>query len=169
MIVMHEFGRHLVVEPFVETVVLAGGLLESLGSEEQKRAMIPDLTAGAKIWALAWSEKGSRFEFANVATSARREGQDYVLTGEKAAVLGAPWADYLIVSARTSGDRRDRDGAPRTFICKASRPSTGAVPRKSPCVAFAANCWAGKAKELPRWRPAASEPSVRFAPKRSAR
>jgi alkylation response protein AidB-like acyl-CoA dehydrogenase len=110
MIVMHEFGRHLVVEPFVETVVLAGGLLESLGSEEQKRTLIPDLTAGAKIWALAWSEKGSRFEFAYVATSARREGQDYVLTGEKAAVLGAPWADYLIVSARTSGDRRDRDG-----------------------------------------------------------
>jgi alkylation response protein AidB-like acyl-CoA dehydrogenase len=110
MIVMHEFGRHLVVEPFVETVVLAGGLLEGLGSEEQKRALIPDLTAGSRIWALAWTEKGSRFEFANVATSAKREGQDYVLTGEKVAVLGAPWADYLIVSARTSGDRRDRDG-----------------------------------------------------------
>src|SRR5215470_13562389 len=110
MIVMHEFGRHLVVEPFVETVVLAGGLLEALGSEDRRRALIPDLIAGSKIWALAWTEKGSRFEFANVATTAKREGGDYVLTGEKAAVLGAPWADYLIVSARTSGDRRDRAG-----------------------------------------------------------
>src|SRR5882672_3023273 len=41
MIIMQEFGRHLVVEPFVETVVLAGGLLECVGSEEQKQGSIP--------------------------------------------------------------------------------------------------------------------------------
>jgi alkylation response protein AidB-like acyl-CoA dehydrogenase len=59
---------------------------------------------------LAWAEKASRFDLANVATSARREGRDYVLTGEKTAVIAAPWADYLIVSARTSGHSRDRGG-----------------------------------------------------------
>jgi len=110
MIIMQEFGRHLVVEPYVETVVLAGGLVEHVGSEEQKQGFIPDITAGTTTWALAWTEKGSRFDLANVATTARRDGKDYVLTGEKTAVIAAPWADYLIVSARTSGHRRDRGG-----------------------------------------------------------
>lgn len=46
----------------------------------------------------------------NVAAKAQRRGDEYVLTGAKAAVIGAPWADKLVVSARTSGDQRDRDG-----------------------------------------------------------
>jgi hypothetical protein len=110
MIIMQEFGRHLVVEPFVETVVAAGGVIEQEGSEEQKQALVPDIIAGKTIWALAWTEKGSRFDFADVATTSRRAGKDYVLTGEKTAVIAAPWADYLIVSARTSGQRKDQSG-----------------------------------------------------------
>lgn len=110
MIIMQEFGRHLVVEPFVETVVVAGGLIASAGSEEQKEAFIPDIIAGTKLWALAWTEKGSRFDLATVTTTARHDGSDYVLTGEKTAVIAAPWADYLVVSARTSGHRHDRGG-----------------------------------------------------------
>jgi len=110
MIVMHEFGRHLVVEPFVETVVLAGGLIEHVGTPEQQQGFIPEIIDGSKIWTLAWTEKASRFDLANVTTRARREGNDYVLTGAKTMVMAAPWADYLIVSARTSGDDRDRGG-----------------------------------------------------------
>jgi alkylation response protein AidB-like acyl-CoA dehydrogenase len=110
MIIMQEFGRHLVVEPFVETVVLVGGLLEHTGSDEQKQGLIPDIIAGRKTWTLAWTEKGSRFDLSDVSTTARREGKDHVLTGEKAAVIAAPWADYFIVSARTSGQRRNRGG-----------------------------------------------------------
>lgn len=110
MIVMHEFGRHLVVEPFMETVVVAGSLIEREGSSAQKSAFIPDIVSGKSIWALGWSEKGSRYDLANVATTARREGGAYVLNGEKAVVIGAPWADFLIVSARTAGDRNDRAG-----------------------------------------------------------
>ncbi|MGN1289168.1 MAG: acyl-CoA dehydrogenase family protein, partial [Bradyrhizobium sp.] len=110
MIIMHEFGRHLVVEPFVETVVVAGGLIEQAGSEAQQQAYIADIIAGSKLWALAWTEKGSRFDLATVTTTARRDGDDYVLSGEKTAVIAAPWADYLIVSARTSGHRHDRGG-----------------------------------------------------------
>ncbi|MDH2398723.1 acyl-CoA dehydrogenase family protein [Bradyrhizobium sp. SSUT18] len=110
MIVAQEFGRHLVVEPYVETVVLAGGLIEHAGSKEQKQALIPDIIAGQKIWALAWTEKGARFDLTNVATAARRDGKDYMLSGEKTAVIAAPWADYLIVSARTKGQRDDRAG-----------------------------------------------------------
>ncbi|WP_342739568.1 acyl-CoA dehydrogenase family protein [Bradyrhizobium sp. B117] len=110
MIVMQEFGRHLVLEPFVETVVLAGGLLDRVGSAEQKQEFIPGIIAGTRTWALAWTEKNSRFDLANVTTTARRQGNDYVLTGEKTAVIGAPWADFLIVSARMSGQQRDRGG-----------------------------------------------------------
>ena len=110
MIIMQEFGRQLVVEPFMETIVVAGQLIEQVGSEQQKRAFLSDIIAGKKIWTLAWTEKSSRFDLANVTTTARRTGKDYVLTGEKTAVIAAPWADYLIVSARTSGDRQDRSG-----------------------------------------------------------
>lgn len=110
MIVMQEFGRHLVVEPFVETVVLCGSLIEHFGSQDQKQQFIPDIIAGDSIWALAWTEKGSRYDINNVTVTAKRDGGGYILNGEKAAVIGAPWSDWLIVSARTSGDRSDRDG-----------------------------------------------------------
>ena len=110
MIVMREFGRNLVVEPFLETVVLAGGLIEDVGSQAQHDALLPQIMAGESIWALAWAEGRSRYDLNNVATTARRQGEVYVLNGTKATVIGAPWADKLIVSARTSGEPRDRSG-----------------------------------------------------------
>ena len=110
MIIMQEFGRHLVIEPFVETVVLAGGLIENAGSPAQREAYLPQIMAGELIWALAWAEGRSRYDLSNVNTTARRQGDSYVLSGTKAAVIAAPWADKLIVSARTSGEPRDRSG-----------------------------------------------------------
>jgi len=110
MIVMQEFGRNLVVEPYFETVVLAGGLIEDVASPEQREAFLPAIMEGEAIWALAWAEGRSRYDFDNVTTTARRQGDKFVLSGTKAAVVGAPWADKLIVSARTSGESRDRNG-----------------------------------------------------------
>ena len=110
MIVMQEFGRSLVVEPYFETVVLAGGLIEDVASPEQRQAFLPKIMEGEAIWALAWAEGRSRYDFNNVTTTARRQGDKFVLSGTKAAVVGAPWADKLIVSARTSGGPRDRVG-----------------------------------------------------------
>jgi alkylation response protein AidB-like acyl-CoA dehydrogenase len=110
MIVMKEFGRNLVVEPYFETVVLAGGLIEDVGSLAQREAYLPQLMAGESIWALAWAEGRSRYDFNHVNTTAQRQGEHFVLSGTKAAVVGAPWADKLIISARTSGDPRDRSG-----------------------------------------------------------
>jgi alkylation response protein AidB-like acyl-CoA dehydrogenase len=110
MIVMQEFGHSLVVEPLFETVVLAGGLIEHIGSQAQREAFLPAIMAGEKIWTLAWAEARSRYDFNTIATTARRQGEHYVLSGTKAAVIGGPWADKLIVSARTSGGPRDRDG-----------------------------------------------------------
>jgi hypothetical protein len=110
MIVMQEFGRHLVVEPYFETVVLAGGLIESQGTDAQREALLPPIMAGEAIWALAWTEAKSRYDLNNVSTTAKRSGDKYTLNGAKAAVIGAPWADKLIVSARTSDGPRDRAG-----------------------------------------------------------
>jgi alkylation response protein AidB-like acyl-CoA dehydrogenase len=110
MIVMQEFGRSLVVEPYFETIVLAGGLIEDVASPEQRQEFLPKIMEGEAIWALAWAEGRSRYDFNNVTTTARRQGDKFVLSGTKAAVVGAPWADKLIVSARTSGGPRDRVG-----------------------------------------------------------
>jgi hypothetical protein len=110
MIIMCEFGRNLVVEPFFETVVLAGGLIEAAGSAAQRDQWLPPIMSGEAIWALAWTEDKGRYDLNRVATTAKREGDHYVLTGAKSAIVAGPWADRLIVSARTSGDKRDRDG-----------------------------------------------------------
>src|SRR5439155_11769324 len=118
MIVMQEFGRNLVVEPYFETVVLAGGLIEDIGSPAQREAFLPQIIEGESIWALAWAEGRSRYDFSNVTTTARRQGENYVLSGTNAAVIGAPCADRLIVSALTSYGLRDRNGA---SLCVISR------------------------------------------------
>lgn len=110
MIVMQEFGRHLVVEPYFETIVLAGGLIEEAGTDAQREEFLPPIMAGEAIWTLAWTEAKSRYDLNHVTTTAKRDGSNYVLKGGKAAVIAAPWADKLIVSARTSGGSRDRDG-----------------------------------------------------------
>jgi alkylation response protein AidB-like acyl-CoA dehydrogenase len=122
MIIMQEFGRHLVVEPFFETIVLAGGIIEQAGSKAQREELLPEIASGKAIWTLAWAEARSRYDLSHVATTAERHGDEYVLSGDKAAVIGAPWADRLIVSARTSGDPRDRRGV-SLFI--ADRQSAG--------------------------------------------
>ena len=110
MIVMQEFGRHLVVEPYFETVVLAGGLIAAVGSAAQRAAYLPKIMDGSTIWTLGWAERPSRYDFDKVETTARRDGEHYVLSGKKVAVTAAPWADKLIVSARTVGDSGDGTG-----------------------------------------------------------
>src|SRR6478736_1581250 len=93
MIIMQEFGRHLVVEPFFETIVLAGGLIEQAGARAQREEFLPEIAAGKATWALAWAEGRSRYDLSNVATIAERRGDQYDLSGTKAAVIGGPWAD----------------------------------------------------------------------------
>ncbi|WP_420561330.1 acyl-CoA dehydrogenase family protein [Tepidicaulis sp.] len=110
MIIMEEFGRHLVVEPFLETVVLAGGFLREGGSPAQQEELIPGIIGGENIWAFAYAEPQGRYNLADLKTTAKKDGDDFVLNGYKCVVLAAPWADKLVVTARTSGGQRDRDG-----------------------------------------------------------
>jgi hypothetical protein len=110
MIIMEAFGRHLVVEPYFETVVLAGALIEALAADAQRRELLDGIMSGRTLWALALLEAQSRHDLHAVSTTAERQGDSYVLHGAKAVVVAAPWADQLIVSARTNGGSREREG-----------------------------------------------------------
>lgn len=110
MVVMEEFGKGLVVEPFVPTVVCAGGFLKHAGTDAQKEEHIAAIVDGSRTYAFAYAEPRGRYDFSDLETTAKAEGDGYVLNGHKAVVIGAPWASHLVVTARTSGDRRDKDG-----------------------------------------------------------
>ena len=110
MILMEQFGRGLVVEPYVPTVVLAGGALRLAGTPAQKQTYLAGIIGGTVQGALAFAEPQSRFNLADVATKAARKGKGWVLDGGKCVVLNGPSADLFIVSARSSGGDRDISG-----------------------------------------------------------
>ena len=104
MLVMEFAGRGLLLEPFVSTVVMCGGLIRDAASDELKRAILPRIGAGKIKLALACYEAAGRYELSPVACAAVRSGDGWRLSGQKTVVLDAPSADYFLVSARTSGD-----------------------------------------------------------------
>src|SRR5262249_46659428 len=110
MIVMEAFGRAMALEPFFATVVLAGALLRLGGNEAMHAVVIPKIARGDLLLAFAHAEPQSRYDLADVATTARRDGGDYIVDGAKSLVIHGDCADELIVSARVAGTRRDRDG-----------------------------------------------------------
>jgi pimeloyl-CoA dehydrogenase small subunit len=121
MIIMQEFGKGLVVEPFLPTVVCAGGFLKHAGTPAQKEEHIGGIVAGSRVFAFAYAEPRGRYDYADLETTAKKDGSGYVLNGHKAVVIGAPWASHLIVTARTSGERRDRAGV-SVFVVDKSAP-----------------------------------------------
>ena len=110
MVIMEELGRGLVVEPYLQTVVTCGGFLRHGGTDAQKAEFIPQIAGGEKIFAFAYAEPQGRYNLADIATTAKADGDGYVLNGYKAVVHAGPWADMLIVTARTGGAQRDEDG-----------------------------------------------------------
>jgi len=106
MLVMEAIGRGLAVEPYLATVVLGGGFLRLAGRED----MIPAVAESSATLAFAQIERQSRDDLFDVATTARRTEAGWVLDGAKSVVLHGDTASHLIVSARTSGNRRDREG-----------------------------------------------------------
>lgn len=109
-IVMEALGRALVVEPYLVTAVVSAPLIAELGSHEQKSAMLPQVAAGKLLLAFAHAEPQARFALEDVATMATRVDDGWRISGRKDVVLGAPWANTLLVAARVSGNQRDRAG-----------------------------------------------------------
>jgi alkylation response protein AidB-like acyl-CoA dehydrogenase len=110
LVMMEEFGKGMVVEPFIATAVIAGGLISELGSQQQKEELIPQIMEGRLQLATAFAETGSRYNLASIATTARKDGDKYIINGDKIVVLNGPDADKILVTVRTSGDERSAEG-----------------------------------------------------------
>ena len=110
MLVMQAFGRVLVLEPYLATVVLGGGAVRIAGTDAQKKAILPAICEGNLKMAFAHSERQARYDLTDVVTTAKSDGDAWVLDGSKTVVQHGDAADKLVVSARTSGERYDTDG-----------------------------------------------------------
>ena len=108
-VVLEECGKTLVSHPLLSSVVLAGGCVLQAGSDAQKQALLPGIADGSVLAALAF-EESRRFAPYDVSTKAEKVGDRYKLTGQKIFVLDGNVANKLVVSARTSGEQRDRAG-----------------------------------------------------------
>lgn len=121
MLVMDALGKGLALEPYLSTVVLCGGLLRRAADAAQRSRWVSGIIEGSVIMALAQSEPGDRYDTANVAATAKAEGDRYVLNGRKSFVVGGASADAFIVVARTSGGQTDPQGV-SLFIVERNAP-----------------------------------------------
>ena len=110
MLIMEAFGKGLVVEPFLETIIMSSGLIDEHGSDQQKSSILEPAIAGELHLALAYAEPQSRFNLSDVVTEAKIDGDNYILNGYKSVVMNGPSADKIIVSARTSGSQLEEAG-----------------------------------------------------------
>ncbi len=134
MIMMEELGKVIAIEPYLQTVVIGGGALKHAkkhGGGAMADAMIPAIIAGEAVIAFAYAEPQGRYDLASLRTSAKADGAGYILNGQKAVVYAAPWATHLLVTARTGGSQREREGV-ALFLIDAKLP--GVVRRDYPTV-----------------------------------
>jgi alkylation response protein AidB-like acyl-CoA dehydrogenase len=117
MVVMEELGKALVVEPYLGTVVIGGSFLKHAEAPDAAER-IAGIIGGTTTLAFAYAEPQARYNWSDLKTTARRDGSGYVLNGQKAVVVGAPWASHLIVTVRTSGAQRDPDGVSVLWVDK---------------------------------------------------
>ena len=110
MIMMQQFGRGLVVEPYLANIVLAGGVLRRLADAAQKERWLQPIIGGELQAALAFVEPQSRYDVADIKTAAVADGDDWVLNGAKGVVLNGGNAELLVVPARTAGAQAEADG-----------------------------------------------------------
>ena len=127
-ILMEAFGRGLVAEPYVATVVLGAALVSECANERQKQAMLPKVADGSLLLAFAHSERHARFDLSQVNTVAAKTPDGWRLDGQKIAVLDGHAAHLIIVSARLASG----DGAPARCVCSWCR----LMPPGSRCVTF---------------------------------
>lgn len=121
MIVMEQIGRALALEPYMASTIFAGAILRHSANHALRDEICPQLATGEKILAVAHTERHSRYDLHDVTTTAKRDGDHFVLEGDKTVVIGGDSADYLIVSARIEGSRRDHHGI-GLFLIDANAP-----------------------------------------------
>jgi pimeloyl-CoA dehydrogenase small subunit len=122
MLVMEAIGEGLLVEPYLATVGLGGRFIARAGSKAQQERILPALIEGKHTLAFAHTEPGARYDLRQVGLKARRQGEGWVLDGDKAMVLHGGSADTLVVSARTAGGDTDAAGI-TLFLVSRTAPS----------------------------------------------
>ena len=110
MLIMKEIGRGLIIEPFLENIILAGGILKRQANDNQKDKWLAKIIEGEIQATLAFTEPQSRFEIKNIKTIARKQGNFFNINGKKSFVLNGSNADLIIVPARTAGAQCDKFG-----------------------------------------------------------
>lgn len=118
MVLMEGFGKGLVVGPYFPTAVLGGNLVLKAGSAARKQEMLPKLVAGDLMMAFAYAERQARYDLFDVEMTAAKDGGGFVLNGAKGVVGYAACADWIVVSARTAGGARDKDGITLFVVAK---------------------------------------------------
>jgi alkylation response protein AidB-like acyl-CoA dehydrogenase len=130
MVIMEELGRAMACEPYLPTVVVGGGAIELAGGALADE-LIPGIIGGDIIIAFAWAERQARYNLANLRTRASADGAGWTLSGEKAVVIGAPYATHYLVTARTGGAEDEAAGV-SLFLVPADAP--GIARRDYPTV-----------------------------------
>lgn len=120
-LILEQLGRGLVPEPYIASVVLAGGLLSRLGTPSQIETFLAPMLEGRTSLAFAYAERQGRYEPNDCETTATKSGSGWTLRGEKVWVLNGHAADRIVVVARTSGSARDAGGL-SLFIVDADAP-----------------------------------------------
>jgi len=137
-----------VVEPYLPTVSMAR-LVERAGSQAQREAILGPVIEGRMRLALACAEDGSRYDLAAVSATARRDAGGWILDGEKLAAIGAPQADRIVVTARTSGKPGEAGGVSSSWSPRRGRVTLRPTARRTACARPTSCCprraWPGRA------------------------
>lgn len=120
-LILEQLGRGLVPEPYIASVVLAGGLISKLGTSDQVEKFLAPMLEGQASLAFAYAERQGRYEPNDCETTAKKAGSGYTISGEKVWVLNGHAADKVVVVARTSGGSRDASGL-SLFVVDADAP-----------------------------------------------
>ncbi|MDY6995620.1 MAG: acyl-CoA dehydrogenase family protein [Actinomycetota bacterium] len=109
MLIAEALGHALVVEPYVDTAVVAAGLLRRAGGDTAA-ALVEEIAAGTAIVTVAATEPTSGEHWNDVSTVAERDGDSWVLRGSKIVSASTPLAGHVLITARTAGERTDAHG-----------------------------------------------------------
>lgn len=110
MVLLEEFGKGLLPEPWISNILLGGNLILLAGSESQKQEILPGVVYGDLMITAAYLEDNGRYDINYCSTTAEQKGDAYSISGKKIFVLDGLSADRVVVTTRTSGSVADKDG-----------------------------------------------------------
>jgi len=127
-VLLEEMGRACLPGPFFASVVLGGLMISEFADDRQRNELLPALASGKSIVSLAIQEGASEFDLDAIATSARWNGEAYLLTGRKQMVLHAHLADTLLCVARIDAAKDATTSGLGLFLVPRSHPAVRCMP-----------------------------------------